>query len=349
MHPECIICLEPLDPAVDNAVIVTTKCGHLYHQTCIFGWMEETVILAKCPQCRQWVFRADIQRVFMNMSNTDAKVVEELREKLRMKEQELREELQKKEQEVRDQLQNKEQELAQLQSKLDMKHRESSGVQQLKKQLVSKTNECEKLKAKLEKRDDRLEVLKERLANRTSSAREDVKNFKTRITSAEREKKQLEKRLSKVEEAKDKLQSRLTTCQKNEKPKPTTSRKRKGSTDAPESAEAKARKNPTKRVTSKPVEPLVIIIDTDNEDNDTANRNLQGATGKTAASRTKKTGTVVEKPHPKVTTRATARKETDKTGVSVGAAAPRTLDVVTGCTKSTGAIPKVRKSAPTKQ
>ncbi len=45
----CCICLEPL---AQRQVALTLRCGHVFHQECIWDWLGRR---ASCPLCKQSV------------------------------------------------------------------------------------------------------------------------------------------------------------------------------------------------------------------------------------------------------------------------------------------------------
>ncbi|KAK9767639.1 hypothetical protein K7432_002405 [Basidiobolus ranarum] len=46
----CTICLEKLtDPEHHNYVVRAMPCGHMFHQKCIFSWLD---LVNACPLCR---------------------------------------------------------------------------------------------------------------------------------------------------------------------------------------------------------------------------------------------------------------------------------------------------------
>ena len=45
----CTICMEDF---IDNkSIVVTTKCGHTFHQKCFQNWIYKNIICPKCPNC----------------------------------------------------------------------------------------------------------------------------------------------------------------------------------------------------------------------------------------------------------------------------------------------------------
>ena len=45
----CTICMEDF---IDNkSIVVTTKCGHTFHQKCLQNWIYKNIICPKCPNC----------------------------------------------------------------------------------------------------------------------------------------------------------------------------------------------------------------------------------------------------------------------------------------------------------
>lgn len=63
----CVICL--IAPE-GNDVIVSTLCGHCFHQKCIEDNLE---VDNRCPTCRQNISVGDFRKIFLNLDFTTAK------------------------------------------------------------------------------------------------------------------------------------------------------------------------------------------------------------------------------------------------------------------------------------
>ncbi|KAF8784287.1 E3 ubiquitin-protein ligase TRAIP-like [Argiope bruennichi] len=65
MQAVCVICHDPFDGAVG---IVTTQCGHIFHNSCIEKWLARS---GTCPECRNIVFKESLTKLFFNVSFDD--------------------------------------------------------------------------------------------------------------------------------------------------------------------------------------------------------------------------------------------------------------------------------------
>ena len=50
---KCEICKE--DFRENASIVITTKCGHTFHQICIINWVNKNIICPKCPICNNFV------------------------------------------------------------------------------------------------------------------------------------------------------------------------------------------------------------------------------------------------------------------------------------------------------
>lgn len=57
----CAICCEFFGNT--NIIYSTSKCGHVFHQQCLFRWLSHS---KSCPQCRANVFKHTVHRLFLN-------------------------------------------------------------------------------------------------------------------------------------------------------------------------------------------------------------------------------------------------------------------------------------------
>lgn len=84
MNLNCVICSDLLTP---TAEVHVTKCGHMFHYTCLMNWLErygcmcryiKTKIIATvyrkktCPQCRSTVTEKAIVRVYFTVTDVGA-------------------------------------------------------------------------------------------------------------------------------------------------------------------------------------------------------------------------------------------------------------------------------------
>ncbi|CAL1287671.1 unnamed protein product [Larinioides sclopetarius] len=87
MQSQCIICLEyfaKLQKNEDEVNIVTTMCGHVFHNICIEKWIKQSTT---CPECRNYVCKERLTKLFINFCNdkkSDAEIsFDALKEKSR--------------------------------------------------------------------------------------------------------------------------------------------------------------------------------------------------------------------------------------------------------------------------
>ena len=53
----CTICMEDF---IDNkSIVITTKCGHTFHQKCLQNWIYKNIICPKCPNCNYLILGAE--------------------------------------------------------------------------------------------------------------------------------------------------------------------------------------------------------------------------------------------------------------------------------------------------
>lgn len=62
MKIECSICFDKI-ANVDE--VVSTVCGHLFHDQCMNRWLLAATE-PTCPQCRRRVRKSDLRKVFLN-------------------------------------------------------------------------------------------------------------------------------------------------------------------------------------------------------------------------------------------------------------------------------------------
>lgn len=55
---ECTICME----FNENFQVVATKCGHLYHETCLLEWFKQS---SACPTCRVECARVSLRKIYV--------------------------------------------------------------------------------------------------------------------------------------------------------------------------------------------------------------------------------------------------------------------------------------------
>lgn len=48
---------------------VITPCGHIYHDQCLSGWLDESRSIVNCPDCRSPLCADQIRRVYFNYTN----------------------------------------------------------------------------------------------------------------------------------------------------------------------------------------------------------------------------------------------------------------------------------------
>ena len=66
----CTICMEDY---IDNkSVVVTTKCGHTFHQKCFKNWVYKNIICPKCPNCNYLILgpKSDIKLLNISVPTT---------------------------------------------------------------------------------------------------------------------------------------------------------------------------------------------------------------------------------------------------------------------------------------
>ena len=52
-YNNCTICMEDF---IDNkSKIITSKCGHIFHQKCFEKWVYKNIICPKCPNCNYFI------------------------------------------------------------------------------------------------------------------------------------------------------------------------------------------------------------------------------------------------------------------------------------------------------
>ena len=62
----CTICMEDF---IDNSsIVVTTKCGHTFHQLCIRNWAYKNIICPKCPNCNYLILGPESEINLENLS-----------------------------------------------------------------------------------------------------------------------------------------------------------------------------------------------------------------------------------------------------------------------------------------
>ena len=63
----CAVCLDEFDFSKDH--ISATKCGHLFHKTCLENWIQTTTT---CPECRKLIGRDQYtKRIYANFSSEE--------------------------------------------------------------------------------------------------------------------------------------------------------------------------------------------------------------------------------------------------------------------------------------
>lgn len=63
MKIECCICWEKI--VNGRCDVVSTVCGHIFHNECMTQWLRATTA-PTCPQCRRQVNRSDLRKIFLN-------------------------------------------------------------------------------------------------------------------------------------------------------------------------------------------------------------------------------------------------------------------------------------------
>ena len=67
MQAECCICIgsvnQPADNATDEDHPVATKCGHIFHHSCLTTWLKQKAI---CPSCKHSVRKGSYFRLFVD-------------------------------------------------------------------------------------------------------------------------------------------------------------------------------------------------------------------------------------------------------------------------------------------
>lgn len=66
MNIVCVICRDLIVPSDD---IFHTPCGHIFHYTCLYQWLERS---KTCPQCREKTTVNRIHRLYFNFMNNDS-------------------------------------------------------------------------------------------------------------------------------------------------------------------------------------------------------------------------------------------------------------------------------------
>lgn len=52
--------------------VISTKCGHLFHEDCLKRWLDHQQGNSTCPDCRRAINRCeDLQPLFLDVSNDD--------------------------------------------------------------------------------------------------------------------------------------------------------------------------------------------------------------------------------------------------------------------------------------
>ncbi|XP_055854117.1 E3 ubiquitin-protein ligase TRAIP [Episyrphus balteatus] len=162
LNLNCVICAELFTHTAD---VYVTKCGHMFHYSCLCQWLERS---KTCPQCRNRCTDANVHRVYFNLANLDTSTVDigSLQEKLdnaELKVQVAEKDLRKAEEQV--------------------------------KNLKATQKKCMKtisgLEQKIEKNDfvilsysEQLKMVKQQ-ANEAESLRKEVKSLKDQITLME--------------------------------------------------------------------------------------------------------------------------------------------------------------------
>lgn len=124
MAIECNICVE----SIETEQIVTTKCGHLYHEKCILEWLKQS---GSCPTCRVTMRRTSLRKVFITTTRNeigldDGRIVVECNQ--------LRKEIET----LKVSLDNKEQECIQQANKLQQLIEEKTVLMRLNAELCQK-------------------------------------------------------------------------------------------------------------------------------------------------------------------------------------------------------------------
>lgn len=82
MNVNCVICSDLFTPVAE---VYLTKCGHMFHYTCLVSWLERcdgflanfcfsnywTSRKKTCPHCRNSVTEKSILRVYFNVADVD--------------------------------------------------------------------------------------------------------------------------------------------------------------------------------------------------------------------------------------------------------------------------------------
>lgn len=78
LNLNCVICAELFTQTAD---VYVTKCGHMFHYSCLCQWLERS---KSCPQCRNKCTQANVHRVYFNLANLDTSTIDigTLQEKL---------------------------------------------------------------------------------------------------------------------------------------------------------------------------------------------------------------------------------------------------------------------------
>ena len=62
----CTICMEDF---IDNSsVVITTKCGHTFHQKCFKNWAYKNILCPKCPNCNYLILGPESENILQKIS-----------------------------------------------------------------------------------------------------------------------------------------------------------------------------------------------------------------------------------------------------------------------------------------
>lgn len=162
LNLNCVICAELFTQTAD---VYVTKCGHMFHYSCLCQWLERS---KSCPQCRNKCTESNVHRVYFNLANLDNSTIDvgSLQEKL---------------------------DNAQL--KVQVTEKELRKAEEQIKTLKATQKKCMKtisgLEQKVQKNDfvilsyvEQLKIVKQQ-ANEAESLRKEVKTLKEQITMME--------------------------------------------------------------------------------------------------------------------------------------------------------------------
>lgn len=181
MRIECLICFEEFGGETNiEEKVISTKCGHLFHESCFNGWLQRAAIDATCAQCRAQVNRNELRRIFLsNEPSGDRNTTNILDSTIVKNFRDIQEDL------------------------LEIQSTNESEIQSLKRELKDLQEQC---KHHLDHKDNQIDVLKLQV----QTLRAEIEN-ENEIQSIKKELKTLEEQLKNKDRQIDVLKNELVT------------------------------------------------------------------------------------------------------------------------------------------